>query len=93
MISLHDQPGGGMAQDPAPKPDVSLVSSPQSPVDTANHFLVGDNGSEISFMPFANIVRCRISRPQAINLAAWLAVLADPDGKEFERVLREIRKT
>jgi hypothetical protein len=61
-------------------------------LDSANHFLVGENGGEISFVPFANQGRCRISKQQAVNLAAWLVATADPDSKEFLRVLTEIAK-
>jgi len=32
-------------------------------------------------------------REEALNLAAWLSVLADPVGKDFERLVQEIKKT
>ncbi len=34
---------------------------------------------------------CPISRSQALNLAAWLAAVADPAGVEFEKVLTAVR--
>lgn len=66
------------------------------PTDAANYFGVGvpgdlpgqGNGS-IVVLAFAR----RLTRKGAVNLAAWLSVLADPEGKEFGRLVEEIKRT
>jgi len=60
-------------------------------LDTANHFMVGSqDGMLVILNP---PVGRKFNKSEAINLAAWLVALADPDEKEFERVLKEIKKT
>jgi len=89
MIDFAEQPGGGSEQAPAPKHTVQKSSMP----DTSNKFFVGKNGDMISFQPYPDGPRrCLCSRESAINLAAWLVVMADPDMEEFHRVLKEIVK-
>jgi len=78
-----------MPPDPA---DGIRRSLPQvkRPLDSANHFGVAVSGEQFGIMKMP--VRW-LARDEAINLAAWLRALADPDGKEFNRVLAEIQKT
>ena len=60
-------------------------------MDSSNQFIVGANArGEISIQR-APIGAMR--RDEALNLAAWLRVLADPEGKEFERIVEEIEKS
>ena len=94
MISLHDEPGGSSEQDQAPKrePAESKGQSPMSKADTSNQFSVGAYGGRALQICDAARLLHPISRAQAINLAAWLMVLADPTGEEFHRVLKEIVK-
>lgn len=33
-----------------------------------------------------------LTNARALNLAAWLANIADPEGKEFDRLREEIKK-
>lgn len=93
MIDFREQPGGGPGQDPAPTPK-AIIPTPVPAVDTANHFLVGAQGETLVIL---NPPGRPITRREALNLAAWLVVLADvvqpdPDGKEFARLVAEIRK-
>jgi hypothetical protein len=60
------------------------------PIDATNKFSVGYRGDNIVYA-----LRClpsmhRISKPEAINLAAYLVALADSDG-QFERLLEAAR--
>ena len=34
-----------------------------------------------------------LDKEGALNLAAWLSLLADPDGKEFDRIREAIKRT
>ncbi len=56
-------------------------------IDTSNKFIVGVQGQMINVMK----LRARITREEALNLAAYLVLLADPGGEEFEAVKRAIR--
>lgn len=69
--------------------------------DTSNKFMVGtriggEGGLIIMEPPAAHRISARdpmiISKSDAVNLAAWLAVLADPDLKEFNRIVKEAKK-
>jgi len=53
-------------------------------------FVVGTNGSGISIMipPRGNI-----TKDQALNLAAWLVALADPDRERFDRFFTAVCNT
>ena len=92
MINFHEQPGGGLGQDPAPLLEGVRCEFPylKRPLDTANHFGVAASGEQFGIMKMP--VRW-LARDEAINLAAWLMVTADPTGKEFERVVKAIVKT
>jgi len=56
---------------------------------SANKFLVGLKGEELTILrPGAFLDP--ISKPDALNLAAWLVALATDDPKEFDPVLKEV---
>jgi hypothetical protein len=62
--------------------------------DTSNQFGVGVAGNgelRIHWQPTEAPIR--LSREQALNLGAWLLVLADPEGKKSERLMKQIRST
>jgi hypothetical protein len=44
-------------------------------------FMVGGRGDKIAIM----ILGREVTKPQALNLAAWLVALADPGGEEFKK--------
>lgn len=58
-------------------------------VETTNDFLVGTHGDEIAIMrpPF------RLTKVEALRLAAWLVALAEEDDGEFAAVLDAVRST
>jgi hypothetical protein len=59
-------------------------------IDTANHAFIGARGDRVVSM----LYRFDISKAEAMNLAAWLAVIAGAippyDGPTFKEVLREV---
>ena len=59
-------------------------------IDTMNYFLVGlyQDKVIIGSPPLA-----MLSRDLALNLAAWLVALADPDQVEFPKVLKALQET
>jgi hypothetical protein len=58
-------------------------------MDTFNKFAVGVQGDKITIF---NIVGpARISNDEALNLAAWLVSLADPDGEKFTDMLSAVQ--
>jgi hypothetical protein len=59
-------------------------------IDTTNRFLVGTDGIGITF-PLIAVPR-RLSKADALNLAAWLVALAD-DGNEFPALLEAVNNT
>jgi hypothetical protein len=64
-----------------------------SELDSSNQFFVGVNGDVLVILrPVPSHPR-GLTREQALNLAAWLSLLADPDGKEFDRMREAIKQT
>jgi len=61
--------------------------------DSANRFLVGvRRGADQEEEVFINkVVPSKLTRAAAINLAAWLALMADPGGQEFCKVYNKIK--
>lgn len=57
-------------------------------MDTTNRFLVGAADAGVRVMLAAQTAR--MTEEQAINLAAWLVALADPDQKKFQPLLEAI---
>lgn len=60
-------------------------------LDTCNRFLVATSadGQRVSLLPAGGI----ISRAEALNMAAWIVALTDPEQREFARLLDGIRKS
>ena len=56
--------------------------------DTANHFGVSVQGDSIVILMFQQ----RLSREQALNLAAWLVALADQEN-QFPKLLEAVQNT
>jgi hypothetical protein len=59
------------------------------PLNVDNDQFVGAQGDHVVVM----MPRARMTRAEAIRHAAWLALIADPLGDEFERVLAAVRST
>jgi Iap family predicted aminopeptidase len=69
-------------------------------MDSGNHFQVRRTTmDEIAFSIFQDIdgkrweLRAQLDPALALNLAAWLALVADPPGEEFCRLYNEIKKS
>jgi hypothetical protein len=58
-------------------------------INVDNDQFVGAQGDHVVVM----MPRARMTRAEALRQAAWLALVADPLGDEFERVLAAIRST
>lgn len=60
-------------------------------IDTCNRFLVATSGDgqRVSLLPAGGI----ISREEALNMAAWIVALTDPEQREFQRLLDGIKKS
>lgn len=58
-------------------------------MDSTNHFWVGARGEEIVI---ARPIRGALTKEAALNLAAWLVVLADDEDK-FPDLLRDVLGT
>ena len=85
MIAPNDPLGGAIPK----RQKVSAIPENPDVTDSSNAFCVcarGDGAIGVYALPLKHL-----SKAQALNLAAWLAVIADPEGKEFERVVKEIR--
>jgi hypothetical protein len=78
MISQNDSLGGGL--------------------DSSNVFEVrsGDGGKTVLFnsesFDLGGTDAEQLDRSDALNLAAWLVAIADPERKAFDRLFAEIRK-
>lgn len=68
-------------------------------MDSGNHFNVRVIDGKICFSIIQDVegktheLRGEFDPGLALNLAAWLALLADPPGHEFCRLYNEIKKT
>lgn len=64
------------------------------PLDSSNRFAVGSRGGSIVIQCLPGVIgRPVLDRASAINLAAWLMLLADPTGCEFQQMVREIKNS
>lgn len=65
-------------------------------LDTSNKFAVGLKEPLIVVhnhdLMFPGGAHCLLKKDDALNLAAWLAVVADPEGEEFAKILEAIKK-
>jgi hypothetical protein len=72
---------------------VTLQNNPPHVVtsagDTSNRFMVGGNATGLIQIVALNAA---LDTQQALNLAAWLSIVADPSGEEFGRLVAEIKK-
>lgn len=59
------------------------------PLDTINRFGVGVRGDRITIMAAQH----ELSKAEALNLAAWLVVLADPSGRDFIDLYNAVKGT
>lgn len=59
-------------------------------INTFNRFFVGLQAGNIVFL---RPVPVRITKDQALNLAAYLVSMVDPEGEEFKKVLEAIQNT
>lgn len=59
--------------------------------DTLNKFMVAGQGDKVVIMNFPP--RRRLSREEALSLAAWIVALADPSGKDFQVYLDAVLET
>jgi len=83
MIAPNQDDGGGRL------PLVML----QVPADSGNHFEVVRVGEVIEIRRLLSPCKQVVLSPQgALNLAAWLAALADPEGKQFWRMFNQVTK-
>ena len=62
------------------------------PVDSSNQFFVVASGDQVEISELRGL-RISLSTEESLNLAAWLRVIADPFGQEFNRLVEEIQKT
>jgi hypothetical protein len=62
-------------------------------LDTFNKFVVGVQGDKVTIMNIAPGTIPKLSKPEALNLAAWLVSLADPTGDEFHKWLEAVQNT
>jgi hypothetical protein len=67
----------------------ATAKSPAPTLDCSNHFAVGANGDSIAF---ARTVPRNITASEALILAAWLVVIAEPlaNGLRFSEVREKI---
>jgi hypothetical protein len=59
--------------------------------DSSNQFAVGVRSDGRIFI--YKVPMKHLTKAEALNLAAWLCVLADPEGAEFERLVKAIKST
>jgi hypothetical protein len=60
-------------------------------LDTSNQFLVATSadGQRVCMMPCCGIIK----REEALNLAAWIVALCDPELKQFQRLVQAIKES
>lgn len=88
MISLQPEPGGLPEPDPAPKHTGKKTSMP----DTSNQFAVCAKGDNVLVHGILAREPITMARGNAINLAAWLVVMATGE-KDFWEIVEHISKT
>jgi hypothetical protein len=65
---------------------------PFAPVDSSNLFLVGMSASgQVVIDGLGPYEKIHLCKAEAVNMAAWLRLIADPEGREFERLVEEIQ--
>lgn len=71
--------------------DDELDDDDEEEIDTLNRFVVALNG--VGQIVVLGSVPRLLTKEQALNLAAYLVTLGDPDGRRFRRVLRAVQRT
>jgi hypothetical protein len=61
-------------------------------IDTTNRFAVGVNQTGVVILGTGRLLSGPLTKDDALNLAAWLATLADPTGTEFPKYLEAIQE-
>lgn len=84
--------------DDQPTPDqakaLEIVQASKRPLDGANHYKVGMRHGAVVIMSMRGYeinLPVVLSYDQALNLAAWLAVYADPDMTTLPRLVEQIK--
>jgi hypothetical protein len=73
---------------------ISTLENVGGTPDTGNLFLVGVRSQDGRIViGLLGALGAPLPKTSAINLAAWLVVLADPEQKEFQRMLEAIKNT
>jgi hypothetical protein len=71
---------------------LSLPPAARELLDTANHFAVTRHGDKIKVLYWDKVTAdYSFTLAGAVVLAAWLAVLADPELSELQRLVAEIK--
>jgi hypothetical protein len=81
-----------MSTDATTETGGSTKKAPDLDLDTSNKFLVGSNGAHLVFLkPLPQ----KITRGDALLLAAWLVAIAseEDDEADFRRVLEAVQST
>lgn len=66
-----------------------MVNINGAAIDTTNQFFVGVQGNDVVIMKPPH----RMSKPEALVFAAWIATLADDDGISFDAALTAVHNT
>jgi hypothetical protein len=73
--------------------DVKEEMTMPDEIDTTNRFGVASGGSDRFLVLFTKRFQSPLQKSDCLNLAAWLVAMADPSGKEFDKVLEAVRNT
>jgi hypothetical protein len=66
-----------------------LASAIERRQTVENEFLVGSMGGDIVIQR----LKQRMTKDEALNLAAWIVALADPTGEKWEKTLEAVLET
>lgn len=77
MIASVDHPGGGSGQDQVPAAESPKPKVQGPKLDTANHFEVVIHKQPTQLPVWIKRMDWSLTRFEAINLAAWLVVMAE----------------
>lgn len=85
-------PTGGSNRPSCHRDTIQKDSIAPKPIDTSNQFLVCAKDDKIMVHEILVKHPILLTKEQAVNLAAWLVITADPAAEAFDRVVREIAK-
>jgi hypothetical protein len=69
---------------------MTVTDEPREPIDTTNDFAVGASGDG---MVTIALLPPRMTRGQALRMAAWIVAIADPTDEWFPPILDAVRGT